>query len=863
MEIRHPWAQDDYAEDRMRDLAGGWPGGARITRSAQPLDRFTDTGRTTSGNQATEHCGLQAARQGRQLQPLGKRFDRDGLRMQLKGVTYGTFARRADGARYPEPDRLERDLTAMAARGLNALRLYTPPPPDLLEVADDLALDLFVAIDEPGLLSDPPTTRGGRRRLRDAGRKAVEELGERCAAHRSVVAVAVGNEVPVDVVRFTGARAVEELLSDRVRAIHEALPDVLATYVNFPTTEFLEPDDLDFLSFNLFLESPSQLQRYLAHLQLLARGRPLVISELGLAADVQGETAQAESLAWQLRSLDEAGCAGGFVFSWTDEWAVADVPVEGWGFGLTRVDRTPKPALSVVEHWCQTDGVRSARPAWPRMSVVVCAYNEEATIEECLWAACTLDYPDLEIIVCDDGSTDRTAELARRFPVRLLELPHGGLSRARNAGWHAATGDIIAYLDADAYPDQDWLHSLAVCFQAGVAVGGGPNLPVPGSGLVERAVASSPGAPREVLLEPNRAEHVPGCNLAVRRDVLEEVGGFNPLYTAAGDDVDLCWRIMDRGWEISFAAGAQIFHHRRHTVRGYLRQQRNYGRAERLVAAEHPQRLNRFGQAKWFGFVYGESRLLPRWLRPVVYSGWAGSAPFQPIAERRAELAAAWMGAMLPLLAAVGLLSSLLAVLWPALLAIPALVVLGTIGYGACIALAVPVSRREAQPVRFRLLVGFLHVAQPLVRAWARVTGPRPPRPALPPSVWTGSRMAWLADLRRRLELARGLRVWMGGHRASWDLAVRGLGLVTAFVTTATLWGWEPRWRVTVRPRATVVITIGVMALVAGVLSSELLGAAVVTAVATTVVDGARTSRRVRTTILVSTAGVESEGAAP
>ncbi|MDP8932242.1 MAG: glycosyltransferase [Actinomycetota bacterium] len=794
---------------------------------------------------------------------MGKRFDRDGARVQLKGVTYGTFARRADGARYPEPDRIEWDLTHMAARGLNALRLYTPPPPDLLEVADDLALALFVAIDEPGLQIDPPTTRGGRRRLRDAGRQAVEELGERCAGHPSVVGVSVGNEVPVDVVRFIGARAVEALLSDRVRAVHETLPDVLVTYVNFPTTEFLEPEDLDFLSFNVFLESPSQLRRYLAHLQVLARGRPLVISELGLAGDVEGEAAQAESLAWQLRSLDEAGCAGGFVFSWTDEWAVADVPVEGWGFGLTRVDRTPKAALKVVQDWCQADGVRSARGAWPRMSVVVCAYNEETTIEDCLRAACTLDYPDLEVIVCDDGSTDRTVELARRFPVRLLELPHGGLSKARNAGWKAATGDIIAYLDADAYPDQDWLHLLAMSFEPGVAVSGGPNLPVPGSPLVERAVATSPGGPREVLLEPSRAEHVPGCNLAIRRDVLEEVGGFNPLYTAAGDDVDLCWRIIDLGWEIGFAPAAQIFHHRRDTVRGYLRQQRNYGRAERLVAAEHPQRFNRLGNARWHGFLYGDSRLLPRWLRPVVYTGWAGSAPFQPIAERRTELAAAWMGAMLPLSTAVGLSASLLAVMWPALWVLPALVVLGSISYGLCIALAVPVSWREPEPVMLRLLVGFLHVAQPLVRAWARLTGPRPPPPSLPASDWTGNRMAWLADLRRRLELVQGLRVWVGGPRTSWDIAVRNLGLVTALVTTATLWGWEPRWRVTVRPRGIGVTAVGAMLLAAAALRSVLLSTAVVTAVVATVIDWIQIRRVVRTNILASIAGAEKEGGAP
>lgn len=315
-------------------------------------------------------------------------------------------------------------------------------------------------------------------------------------------------------------------------------------------------------------------------------------------------------------------------------------------------------------------------------------------------------------------------------------------------GWQAATGDIVVDLDADAYPDDDWLHLLALSFEDGVAASGGPNLPVPGSGLVERAVAASPGSPREVLLEANQAEHVPGCALAVRRDVLDELGGFNPVYTAAGDDVDLCWRILDRGGRIAFAPGAQIFHHRRATIRGYLRQQRGYSRAERQLASEHRHRFNLLGQARWLGFVYGESRLLPRWLRPVVYTGWAGTAPFQPIAERRTERAATWIGAMLPLFAALSLPATPLAVMWPAASVLPALVLLGAIGYGVGIALALPVSRREGESARLRGLVGFLHVAQPLVRAWGRVTC-RPPTPSPPASNWTGNRVAWLVADRR------------------------------------------------------------------------------------------------------------------
>ncbi len=77
-----------------------------------------------------------------------------------------------------------------------------------------------------------------------------------------------------------------------------------------------------------------------------------------------------------------------------------------------------------------------------------------------------------------------------------------------------------------------------------------------------------------MLIGDDRAEHVAGYNMAFRRDRLREMGGFDAVYTAAGDDVDVCWKLLDAGHEIRFSAAAQVFHRRRGTVGGYLRQQR-------------------------------------------------------------------------------------------------------------------------------------------------------------------------------------------------------------------------------------------------------------------------------------------------
>ena len=97
----------------------------------------------------------------------------------------------------------------------------------------------------------------------------------------------------------------------------------------------------------------------------------------------------------------------------------------------------------------------AVRAAWPRVSVVVCAYNAADTLDDCLTSLAALTYPDVEVIVVNDGSRDATSAIARRYPgVRVLDIPNGGLSAARNVGLAQATGEIVAYTDADTRVDR-------------------------------------------------------------------------------------------------------------------------------------------------------------------------------------------------------------------------------------------------------------------------------------------------------------------------------------------------------------------------------------------------------------------------
>src|SRR5207244_8194197 len=150
---------------------------------------------------------------------------------------------------------------------------------------------------------------------------------------------------------------------------------------------------------------------------------------------------------------------GAFVYAWTDEGYRAGAAVDDWAFGLTRRNRRPKPALRAVRH-SFADVPFAPSLAWPRVSVVVSTCNGSRTIRDCLEGLRKLDYPDYEVIVVDDGSTDGTATIAREYDVRVISSENRGLAAARNLGLTAARGEIVAYLDDDAYPDPRWLQYL-------------------------------------------------------------------------------------------------------------------------------------------------------------------------------------------------------------------------------------------------------------------------------------------------------------------------------------------------------------------------------------------------------------------
>jgi len=232
----------------------------------------------------------------------------------------------------------------------------------------------------------------------------------------------------------------------------------------------------------------------------------------------------------------------------------------------------------------------------PRVSVVVPVFQGERVIGDCLVSVLGQTFPhdQYEIVVVNNGSTDRTGALVEGFPVRVVEEPRLGVAFARNRGVEAARGELVAFTDADCLAEPTWLAALVAHFDAHVQLAGvGGHLPgydprtpvqyyIPDRRLLsqERALGGERGyAP--FLITANA--------LLVRR-LIVEVGGFDTAFATNSEDADLCWRIGDLGYGFGFAPEAVVWHRHRGTLRALCRWMFRYGRESAYLLKKHRHR---------------------------------------------------------------------------------------------------------------------------------------------------------------------------------------------------------------------------------------------------------------------------------
>jgi glycosyltransferase involved in cell wall biosynthesis len=636
----------------------------------------------------------------------GKYIFDGAQKFYARGVSYGPFAENSRGERYPEPERAETDFALMRQLGANVIRVYVPPPAWMFELAAKYELRMMVGMPWPfhmAFLDSRQMTREIRETIRQ-GVSSMRQFGE------TVFAWSLGNEIRSDIVRWHGPRAVNRFIGELYDIGKQIDPEGLFTYSNYPSTEYLELGSLDFVSFNVYLHREEDFRRYLTHLLAITGDRPLVLSETGMDTIREGEEHQAELLAWQGRAAFAIGLSGFIVFAFTDEWHTGGSEITDWAFGLVTRERTPKKAFYAAGEIFKA-ALPPALKETPKASVVVCAYNAAETIGSCLDTIAKLNYPAYETIVIDDGSTDATAAIARARGVRTLSLEHCGLSFARNAGIVAAEGNIVAFIDADAEADTDWLYHLTETItRREAAAVGGRNFPPEATSDLGAALALAPGLPREVRLGDDELEQVCGCSMALDKSKIGDAPYFDTAFGAAGDDVDFSWRLREQGARLAYAPAAVVTHRPRATVRSYLHQQRGYGHAEGLLYRKYPRRTrNEQGMyGGWFASLFsGGTRVyygaFGRGLFQTLYNGEA----LAPIAQ--VPLTIQWVG--------VAFLLMLTLPLSPmaALLGLAGIVI--TIASAAAAAILEP-SRHLRRGARINLAL--LWLLGPLVRSYER-----------------------------------------------------------------------------------------------------------------------------------------------
>ncbi|HXP63801.1 MAG TPA: glycoside hydrolase family 2 TIM barrel-domain containing protein, partial [Dongiaceae bacterium] len=257
----------------------------------------------------------------------GKFFRLGEKRFYVKGAAYGPLAPAA-GSDVPglaSPEQTGRDFAQLRELGADLIRVYQAPPRWFLDLAD--AHQLKVLIDIPWgqqlcFLDSAP--------LRAEALEAVRRVVSACERHPAVFAFSVANEIPPDVVRWSGARAVAGFIDLLVQEAKAVDAESLCTFTSFPPTEFLQPQSVDFLCFNVYLHHRQSFRNYLARLQMLAGPKPLLLGEFGMDSLREGEANKCAFLEWQLEEVFRGGLAGAIVFGFTDDWWRNGQPVEDW-----------------------------------------------------------------------------------------------------------------------------------------------------------------------------------------------------------------------------------------------------------------------------------------------------------------------------------------------------------------------------------------------------------------------------------------------------------------------------------------------------------------------------------------------------
>lgn len=260
----------------------------------------------------------------------------------------------------------------------------------------------------------------------------------------------------------------------------------------------------------------------------------------------------------------------------------------------------------------------------PFVSVIVPVYNGEKTIEECITSLLNQKYPKdrYEIIIVDNNSTDNTAQIIQRYPVRYLKEEKIKSSyAARNKGVKNAKGEILAFTDADCIASDKWLKEGVKSFDeekvgcvAGKIKGYLPNSEVE-KYLIEKNVLS-----QEITLNHFFLPFPQTANVFYRKDVFAKIGFFEERWVSGGD-ADFAWRMqIETSYRIKFSPEAIIFHKHRSTAKAMFVQRIKWGKGSVLLYKKYKNKMPRWGikntYKEFIWFLY----LLESFIKSKIFS---------------------------------------------------------------------------------------------------------------------------------------------------------------------------------------------------------------------------------------------------
>ncbi len=229
----------------------------------------------------------------------------------------------------------------------------------------------------------------------------------------------------------------------------------------------------------------------------------------------------------------------------------------------------------------------------PDVSVIVPAMNAAATLADCLLAlrAQTLPKERVEVIVVDDGSTDKTAAIAAKYRAHVVQIANAGPAVARNRGVEVAMGSILVFTDADCAPEPVFLEEMLRPFEdADVVATKGIYRTDQGS-LTSRFVQAEYESRYRIMRRLESIDFVDTYAAAYRRDAFEAVGGFDESFPLPSvEDQELSFRVARGGARMVFCPKAVVTHHHANDPGAYFCKKVKIGYWKMRVLARFPEK---------------------------------------------------------------------------------------------------------------------------------------------------------------------------------------------------------------------------------------------------------------------------------